>query len=95
MSEQTTPMKTDSEPKPSAIPFENIDFFVDLGIHIAYYRRKRGLTQKELADKVGFSPSYLSKIESEHQITPFSMNVFFSICRALDVHPSKMFEPLP
>ena len=95
MSGKTKSKNTSSKNKQAPIPFENIDFFVDVGIHISYYRRKCGLTQKVLAEKVGISPSYLSKIESEHQITPFSMNVFFSICRALEVLPAKMFEPLP
>ena len=81
--------------KTSAVHFENIDLFLDLGAHIAYYRRKRGLTQKELAKRVGISPSYLSKIESENHTFSFSMNTFLSICRELAIHPGKMFEPLP
>lgn len=77
------------------IPFQNIDYFIDLGHHIAYYRRKNGYTQKRLASAVGVTQTYISKIESENSINSFSMNVFFSICHELDVPPQKMFEPLP
>lgn len=34
-----------------------------LGIKIAYFRKLEGLTQVELASKVGISASHLSKIE--------------------------------
>ncbi len=36
----------------------------NIGTNIAYFRRKKGLTQKELADKVNLSPSFISHIEN-------------------------------
>ena len=93
--EPTLPEPQKAEPKLSTVHFENVDYFLDLGTHIAYYRRKRGFTQKALAKRVGISASYLSKIESENQTISFSVNTFFSICRELDTAPEKMFEPLP
>ena len=77
------------------IPFQNVDYFIDLGNHIAYYRRKKGYTQKELAKYLNISQTYISRIESENSIHSFSLNTFFSTCRALDVSPQVMFEPLP
>ena len=81
--------------KETPIPFENIDYFVDLGNHIFYYRKKKGYTQKELAHYLDISQTFVSRIERQTKITPFSMNLFISICRILDVEPQKMFEPLP
>ena len=92
--EQTSTKKKDAE-KISPVHFENVDYFIDLGNHIAYYRRKRGYTQKALAKRLGISASYLSKIESENQTISFSVNTFFSICRELETEPEKMFKPLP
>jgi len=89
------PEQTDSTSKSTTVHFENIDYFLDLGNHIAYYRRKKGYTQKALAKRVGISASYLSKIESENQTISFSVNTFFSICRELDTDPERMFKPLP
>lgn len=34
-----------------------------MGLKIAYYRKKRRMTQMELAEKVNISTRYLSKIE--------------------------------
>lgn len=81
--------------KQEQIPFQNVDYFIDLGHHIAYYRRKKGYTQKKLAESIGVTQTYISKIESENSIHSFSLNVFFSICQELEVAPQKMFEPLP
>lgn len=81
--------------KETGIPFENVDYFLELGDHIVYFRRKRGYTQKDLAARIQKSASYISKIESPNQNISFSMNMFFSICRALDVSPEDMFKPLP
>lgn len=89
------PKPKTAEPRPSTVQFENVDYFLDLGTHIAYYRRKKGYTQKTLAKRVGISASYLSKIESENQTISFSVNTFFSICRELETDPEKMFKPLP
>lgn len=35
-----------------------------LGKNIAYYRRKKGITQKELSEKIGISPSFISHLEN-------------------------------
>lgn len=75
--------------------FENCDNFVDLGLHIAYYRKQVGMTQQRLADKLGIKRSYLSRIESINQNQHFSLELLFSICRILDVEPKYFFMPLP
>lgn len=77
------------------ITFENCDFFVDLGIHIAYFRKKAGLTQQKLADILHIKRTYLSRIESPNQNTHPSFELFFTICRVLNVPPKCFFEPLP
>lgn len=75
--------------------FENTDFFLDLGIHIAYYRKKAGFTQQRLADRIGVSRSFLSRVESPNQDARISFERFFTICRVLNVPPKCFFEPLP
>lgn len=56
------------------ITFENCDFFVDLGIHIAYFRKKAGLTQQKLADILHIKRTYLSRIESPTRIHILLLN---------------------
>lgn len=77
------------------VNFENCDLFLELGIHIAYYRKKKGFTQQELAEELHISRSYLSCIESPNQNQPFSLELFFSISRILKVEPKYFFEPFP
>lgn len=75
--------------------FENCDNFVDLGLHVAYYRKKAGLTQQRLADKLHIDRTYLCRIESINQNQHFSFELLFSICRILNVEPRYFFIPLP
>lgn len=37
--------------------------FKCIGAKVTYYRTLRGLTQRELAEKIGISPSTLNKVE--------------------------------
>ena len=75
--------------------FENCDYFVDLGLHIAYYRRRAGMTQQRLADELKITRPYLSRIKSINRNQHFSFELFFSICKILDVPPKYFFEPFP
>ena len=47
-----------------------------LGLNIAYYRKDRGLSQSELAERV-ISRTHMSRIETAH--VPF-LDVVFDIC---------------
>lgn len=62
------------------------DFFVDIGTKIKDIRTKMGINQKELAEKVDLTPSFISQLEN-NQISP-SLNSFLQICDALGVTPS-------
>lgn len=75
--------------------FENRDYFVDLGEHISYYRRRANISQTELANRIHITRSYLSRIESTNNSQAFSLEIFFNICRELKIEPKYFFEPLP
>lgn len=62
----------------------------DIGIKIKELRTKAGMSQKELADKVDLTPSFISQLES-NQITP-SLHSFIQICNALGVSLSDTLE---
>ncbi|WP_223226433.1 helix-turn-helix transcriptional regulator [Sporomusa sp. GT1] len=47
----------------------------------------------ELADKIGISKSYLSKIEAPNSTKAFSLDVLFAIADGLDVDVIKFFMP--
>ena len=66
------------------------DRYRTLGLNIAYYRRKCGLTQEELAEKAGIERSRISKTEIAWVGT--SLDTVYKIAEALGVEPYKLFE---
>ena len=38
--------------------------YLQLGLKIAYYRKLRGLTQEELAERIDRSPSFVGHVEA-------------------------------
>lgn len=74
------------------ISFENKDYYIELGLNIAFYRKRAGMTQDMLAEKAGLSRSHLSAIEAPNIIRPFSLEILFSIARALGVEPYRLLQ---
>ncbi|WP_193205288.1 helix-turn-helix domain-containing protein [Microbispora sitophila] len=56
----------------------------ELGQRVAYWRRRRGLTQQILADRMGRSVSWLRKVESGVRSAD-RLSVLDSLCEALNV----------
>lgn len=61
-----------------------------LGLNISYYRKERGLSQMQLADKIDISRTHMSRIENSD--CAVSLDVVFSIAGALDIPVCKLFE---
>lgn len=57
----------------------------EIGLKIAYYRKKRGYTQAQLAERIGVSTNYLGLIERGNNGKSYSMETLLSIAEALDV----------
>lgn len=74
------------------ISLENRDKYIALGLNIAYYRKREGMTQDQLAEKAGLSRSYLGEIEAPNMITAMSLEVVFNIAQALKMPASKLLE---
>lgn len=76
--------------KSKPISFDNVDKFVELGLNISYYRKRKGITQEKLAEKIGISRSHLSAIEAPNIIKAFSIELLFDIANALEIEPYKL-----
>ena len=63
-----------------------------LGLKIAYYRKLKGYTQAELAQKVGISTKYLSQIEAPRTVRSISMNTLFAFSNEFDISPNKLLN---
>lgn len=60
--------------------------------NIKKYRKLRGLTAAQLAEKVGLSHDYIRQIESEKVRYNFSLETFYKISVALNVGMDKLAE---
>ena len=68
------------------------DRYITLGLKIAYYRKKRGYTQENLAEKVGISLNFLAQVEGTGTIRGISLETLFKMADVLQVAPSKLLE---
>lgn len=67
--------------------FDNSERYRDLGYAIAYYRKRKKVTQEELAEKIGISRQHLGAIEAPNMIRSISLDVLFNIASILEIEP--------
>ena len=72
--------------------FDNTQYYIELGYNIAYYRKHAGLTQEQLAEKVGISRQHMSAVEAPNICRPISLELLFNIATVLHVEPHKLLE---
>lgn len=68
--------------------------YLQIGLKIAYYRKLRGLTQEQLAEKVDRTPAFIGHVEAPNIRKAVSLDTLFDIAEALDVPAYKflMFD---
>lgn len=66
------------------------EYYQQFGLNVVYYRKKKRLSQTELAEMVDIHRTYVSAIELGK--VSVSFDVLFQLARALDVSPNKLFE---
>lgn len=59
--------------------------YKEIGLNIAHYRKLRGYTQIEFAEKIDVSRTHLSNIEAPKMKTSVSLDLLFKIADILDV----------
>ena len=70
---------------------EDIKYVYDLvSKRIKLFRKYRGITQEQLAEKTTFSRGLIGNIESAKTMQTFSLAVLYSFARCLDI-PLEMF----
>ena len=72
----------------------SLDIRVIVAQNIKYYRRKKGITQAELAELVDLSHEFIRRIESKKGQKSFSLYTVYRIANALDVPIGKLFEEI-
>lgn len=71
---------------------EHYEIYRKMGLKIGYYRRLRGLTQEQLAEKIGKATSFLASVEAPNVYRTLSLDTLFDIAKALDVPAYKFLE---
>lgn len=60
------------------------------GLNIVFYRKKKKLTQLQLAELADIDRSHISAIELGN--VGASLDVIFRLCEVLDVTPKELFD---
>lgn len=63
--------------------------YLQIGLKIAYYRKLRGLTQEQLAERIEKTPAFIGHVEAPNIIKAVSLDTLLDIARVLDVPPHK------
>lgn len=66
--------------------------YIKLGLKIAYYRKMNGLTQEQLAERIGISPGYLSQVETPSFVQPISLKTLFTAADIFHIPPYKLLD---
>lgn len=68
--------------------------YLQLGLKIAYYRKLRGMTQEQLAERIDRTPAFIGHVEAPNISKAVSLDTLFDIARVLDVpvHKFLVFE---
>lgn len=66
-------------------------FLKNIGFRIQFFRKKKGLSQEELAERSDLSYSTISHIESTSSY-PMSIVALYRIAMALDVEPYQLLK---
>ncbi len=64
--------------------------YQQFGLNVVYYRKKKRLSQTQLAELVNIHRTYVSSIELGK--VSVSFDILFRLAQALDIPVSKLFE---
>lgn len=59
--------------------------YLQIGLKIAYFRKLRGLTQEQLAERVDRTPAFIGHVEAPNISKAVSLDTLFDIASVLDI----------
>ena len=65
-------------------------YYEKFGLNVVYYRKRKKLTQLQLAECIDISRSHISAIELGN--IGVSFDVLFKMCEVLDIAPKQLFD---
>lgn len=77
--------------KKKELTIEEQQFLLKIGFRIGYFRKLRGISQQELADKAGISLNSVSHIEST-AVTGISLITMYRLADTLGINPKQLLD---
>lgn len=59
--------------------------YLQIGLRISFYRKLRGMTQEQLAERVGLSAAFIGHVEAPNISKAISLDTLFDIARVLEI----------
>lgn len=63
-----------------------------IGLNVAYYRKLNGISQLQLAEKIGVSRTHVSNIEAPNMPTAVSLETLLEIADALTIPAKSLLD---
>ena len=69
---------------------EHFDIWLGIGLNVLHYRKEKGMTQLQLAEKANISRNHVQRIENA--TSACSLDTLMDIAEALNIPLKKLFE---
>ena len=69
------------------VQFDNAERNENLSYAIGYYRKKRGYSQEQMAERLGISRQHLASVEAPGMDRGVSLELLFNIAAVLEIEP--------
>ena len=63
-----------------------------LGLKISYYRKLKGMTQEQLAEKIDKNLAFIGSVEAPNVNRTVSLDTLFDIATVLEIEPYKLLK---
>lgn len=68
------------------------NLLLSIGLKVSYYRKFRGYTQEELAERVGVSTTFIGMVEAPNLYKAPSLKTLYAIAEALEIPVYKLLQ---
>lgn len=65
---------------------------IKIGLNVAYYRKLKGLTQEELAERVSESRTTIANIENSDKFHSMALGTLLKLADAFEIPIKKLFD---
>ena len=72
--------------------FDNTERMENLSYAIGYYRKKKGYSQEQMAEKLGLSRQHLASVEAPGLDRGLSLELLFNIATVLEIEPYMLLK---